>query len=129
MAPPQISNVTRSQINTQTPAPLMTMHTHCTTTPTNLNPLYTLARKALGIIANNTIEHWHQKSFYTVEVDAMELAGYTLYLIKHAMVCYFTNRCLLLSKFKDWVSKEIFCKRGWGVDQVKFVGLLPHFIL
>lgn len=54
------------------------------------------SQKALKIMANNTTEHWPQESFLMVKVDFMEVASYTFYLIKHAMVCYFIDHSPLL---------------------------------
>lgn len=71
-------------------------------------------------MANNTIEHLPKESYYAVQVEASKVAGYMLYLIKHAMVYYFTDRAPMLTEFKDWVVEEIVAKRGWAIDQVKF---------
>lgn len=52
-------------------------------------------------MANNLKKHWPQQAFHPTNLDSKEVMGYTLYLIQHEMIYYFTDQCPFLEDFKD----------------------------
>lgn len=75
----------------------------------------------LNIIGSNSSMNWASKPHETIDLDVSNIVQYTLFILKNAMIFYFTDRCPLLTTFQAWAVAK--CKQwGWPLLHVKFVG-------
>lgn len=84
----------------------------------------------ISTIAKNSNKGcWDKKPHVSIWMGLDETVVYTHMLLKHGMLCYFTNRCVVLPKLKSWENLVPIEERLWSLHHIKFIGKNFYLII